>query len=164
MQPVPTAEFGDRQTKARERRDERQRRETWERACKQMPDVLLLRTLGELHIKYEDGYAQLHQLDPAKESQRHQEVTQHIEFVEEQLSGARQVWMNRRKALKQPAAELTQEVVTLQGKLSTSREQLAGLSTTSTRHAEERLKIAILSEQSALVEYALAMASRKPAK
>ena len=148
-QPQSSAESDAGQAKRREQRDTRQRRETWERACEQMTDEQLLQTLGELHVKSEDSYQKLNfEMLYAKEPER-QQLSRQIEFIEEQLAGARQVWMVRKHA-KQPAAEWTKEVTAVAAQLVTARERFKELPTTSPRYAEERLKLASLNEQNFL--------------
>ena len=150
---IPQAESDARQSKVREQRDNRNRRETWERACEQMTDEQLLQTLGELHVKSEDTYEKLDSVNSANPSARAQALSRQVEFIEEQLAGARQVWMERKHA-KQPAAEWTKEVAALETQLATSREQFEQQPKTSPRYSEERLKLAILEEQTHVAESA----------
>lgn len=114
-----------------------------------MADEQLLQTLGELHVKSENTYQKLDNVNESNQPKQHQQLTQQIEFIEEQLAGAREVWTARRHA-KQPSAEWTKEVSAIETKLATARSQFEQQPKTSPRYADERLKLAILEEQAYL--------------
>ena len=144
--PDPKAESCDREAKLRDQRESRKSREAWERACEQMTDEQLLQNLGELHVKYEDGYERLHAVNQTTMPERHKLLTRQIKLIEEQLAGAREVWTDR-KHVNQSADELTKETATLQERRASSRKLFDQIPKASPNYAEERLKIAVIEEQ-----------------
>lgn len=146
--PASVTDTEARQSQRREQRNTRIRRETWERFCEELPDEQLLQTLGDLHIKAEEGWDRVHgSNDKAPEGQ----LAQTVDLIEEQLAGAREVWADRRHGT-QTTAELKQEVESLQMQRTTARERFEQFPTESARYADERLKAAIVEEQALIAE------------
>ncbi len=117
-----------------------------------MTDEQLLQTLGELHVKSEDTHDKRdfgRGVRRGEEANHYQALSRQIEFIEEQLEGARQVWMVRKHA-KQTVAEWSKEVTALNTQLATAHERFDKLPTIDRSYAEERLKFAILAEQNHL--------------
>ena len=140
-----------RQEQRRQQRNERVRREAWERYSEEMTDEQLLQTLGELHVKAEDEWARFQKTHPTRESELYEKLDRQVQHIEEQLAGAREVWADRRHA-KHSNDQLKKEVIDLQTQCLTARERLDQFPTTSARYAEERLKVAIIEEQTHIAE------------
>lgn len=164
QQPPTPADSEVRQAKIKERRDDRNRRETWERHCEQMTNKELLHTLGELHVKNEDGDKQINDFYVRQSPNRLKQAELQSQLIHEQLAGARQVFLDRKgKPLVNDLAKeiAADDAAAVQTDLAKARERLSQFSPTSSRYAEERLKTASLEEQAYLNETARAMAVRR---
>ncbi len=111
-----------------------------------MTDESLLQTLGELHVQSEDAYEQLNGVTESKNPERHAQLAQQIEIIEEQLAGAREVWTDR-KHVKQPAAEWSREVSGLEAQLTTASAEFDNLPLASPQYTAARQSLARLKEQ-----------------
>ena len=163
-QPLDQSESGVQRTETRERREDRNRREGWERHCEQLTNKELLNTLGDLRLRKADAEKQRNGLLQSSEPDRWKQISERISLIHEQQATARQDWLERKgKPLVNELAEeiAADEVSDLQSNLAKARERLKQVPDTSSRYAEERLKTAILEEQKFLAETAQRLAARR---